>query len=367
MEQQNPFLEQEIDLREYFRVLYERRWLIISITVILCTLALMRSFMMKPVYQATTHLLIQREAPRVVNIEEVAPADYTGREYYQTQYKILKSRTLAGRVNKDLGGYKPWSEWSGRKKKKPDNLLNDNDRIRALLSTIEIRPTPNTQLVEISAEDVNPKLAAKIANLWAENYISYTLDIKFDASQYASGWLQIKIQEAKEKVKKAEVELQNYRKKNKIVIDPTDKETSMFHRLLQKKAELEISLSENLEYYKEKHPEIIGIKSEITSVEKKIESEKEKELEAKDKEIQYTVLKRDVDTDQEIYESLLKRIGETEITGELKTTNIRIIDKATVPESPVRPQKRKTLLIAFFIGLIGGGGLAFLFEGLDQS
>ncbi|MFC1644111.1 polysaccharide biosynthesis tyrosine autokinase, partial [Candidatus Omnitrophota bacterium] len=179
--------------------------------------------------------------------------------------------------------------------------------------------------------------------------------------------LQTKIQEAKEKVGKAELELQNYRKKSRIVTDSTDKGISMFQQLLQKKAELEISLSENLEYYKEKHPEIIGIKSELDSVEKKIETEKEKELKVKDKQIRYTVLKRDVDTNQEIYESLLKRIGETEVTGELKTTNIRVIDKATVPTGTVRPKIKKNLLIAFLVGLMGGGGLAFLFEGLDQS
>lgn len=369
MDQSNPFLEQEIDLREYFRVLYERRWMIVSITVILCSLSLIRSFMMRPVYEATAHILIQKESPRVVNMEEVSPDAYGDREYYQTQYKILKSRTLAGMVNGALGGYLPWDEWSGRKKLKNVELMTAEDRARALLDRIDIKPVPNTQLVEISAEDVDPKLAAKIANLWAENYISYILDTKFDASQYASGWLEKKIQEAKDKLERSETSLQEYRKEKKIIDggDKNDPEASVYQQLLRRKAELEIELSGKLEYYKEKHPEIVGIRSELASVKEKLGTEKENELEDRDKEIEYRVLEREVNTDREIYVSLLKRIGETEVTGELKTTNVRVVDGAIVPKSPVKPNKKLNFLIAFFLGVMGGGGLAFLFEGLDQS
>jgi len=188
MDQQNPFQEQEIDLRAYARVLYERRWLIISFTVILCTLSLIRSFMMKPVYEASTRILIHTEAPKVVNMQEVSPDAYTGREYYQTQYKILKSRVIAEKVNKELGGYVPFSEWTGRK---PQKDITDIDRVNSLLVRVKVNPIPNTQLVSIGVEDIDSKLSAKITNFWAENYISYILDTKFDTSRYASARLKI--------------------------------------------------------------------------------------------------------------------------------------------------------------------------------
>ena len=207
----NPFLEQEIDLREYVRVLWERRWLIVSFTLILCTLSLIRSFMMKPVYEANTRVLIQREAPNIVNMQEVSPMEYRDVEYYQTQYKILKSRSLAERVNAGLGGYVPWDEWKGREQKEPDIKPTEDDLARALLGRVEIKPLPNTQLVEIAVEDIDPKLAAKIANLWAQDYISSTLDTKFDATQYASGWLKQKIEEAKSNLETSERKLQDYR------------------------------------------------------------------------------------------------------------------------------------------------------------
>jgi polysaccharide biosynthesis transport protein len=361
---QNPFTESEIDLREYLRVLYEKRWLIVSITVILCTLSLIRSFMMEPVYEASTKVLIQKAAPKVVNMQEVQSNAYVGREYYQTQYKILKSRVIAERVNKELGGYIPWSEWDGRKK--PKNDLTDQQRASALLERVSISPLSNTQLVDIKVEDVDPGLAAKITNMWAKNYIEYILDVKFNASRNASEWLQDKIKDAKDKLEESEYKLQKYRKKHNLLMD-TGNDAGMMDRLLERKADLEIELSEKKEYYRDKHPEIIGIRSEIASVDNKIRSEREKELETGEKSIDYNMLKRAVATNKDIYGSLLKRIGETEVTGGLKTTNISIVDKAVVPEFPSRPRKKMNLLIALLFGIFAGGGIAFLMDSMDQS
>ncbi len=368
MNEQNPFLEQEIDIREYFRVLVERKWLIISITVILCTLSLIRSYMMTPVYESSTNIIINKEAPRVTGIKKVTSSRrYRDMEYYRTQHKILKSRSLAEMVNKALGGYVPWSEWRVRKKEN-EKPLSEESRVKALLEQIKIKPVPNTRLVTITAEDSNPERAAEIADLWAKNYISYVLDVQFNASQYASGWLQSKIASAKEKLEIAEATLQNYRNENQIVVaGAKNSRKSILDQLLEKRSDLEIELSEQLEYYKEKHPEIIGIRSEMDSVERKIIVERGKELYAKDKEIQYNIFKREVDTNKEIYRTLLKRIGETEVMAGLKTTNIRIVDAATIPKGPIKPNKKKDLLIALLLGFMAGGGLAFLIEGLDQS
>jgi polysaccharide biosynthesis transport protein len=367
MQQNNPFIEQQIDIREYVRVLYERKWVIISFTFILCTLAFIRSFMMDPVYTATTRVLIEREAPRIVKIEEVAASDFSAKEYYQTQYNILKSQAIAKRVVKALRGYQPWNEWTGRGQKGEESLT-DQKRMDSLLSRIIIRPIPNTQLVEINVDDVEPELSARIANLWAETYISYVLDTKFEATQYASGWLQEKIKEAKDNLEGSELRLQEYRRQNNIVeTEGISSNSPVLEGLLKRKSELEIEISEKSEHFRTRHPEIIGLSSELDSVKKRIDSETDKVILSKDKEIRYNMLKREVESNKEIYESLLKRIRETEITGELKTTNIRVIDRASVPAEPSRPRKKISLLIAFLVGMLGGSVMAFVLESLDQS
>jgi len=369
---QNPFLEQEINLHEYVDVLLRRRWLIISFTLILCTFALIRSFLMKPVYEASTRILIEKEAPKVLKIDEVTPEDFSAREYYQTQYKILKSRAVASRVNGALDGYKPFSEWKGRLKQEKIEKLSEDQRVNALLERIEVRPIPNTQLVEVSAFDIDPSKAARIADLWAQNYINYILDAKFDATQYASVWLKQKIQEAQKNLERSVKELQEYKRDNNILgEEDLDRQEGsadyVMQELINRKVDLEIAIAEKSEYLKEKHPELIGLKSELTSVNQKIDNEKGKRIYSGDKGVQYNVLRRDVETNRELYDTLLQRMRETQVTVELKTTNIRVVDKAVVPRQPARPKKKLNLLIAFVLGIFGGGGLSFLIESLDQS
>jgi len=369
---QNPFLEQEINLHEYLDILLQRRWLIISFTIILCTLVLIYSFMTKPVYEGTTRILIEKESPRVVKIDEVTPEDFSAREYYQTQYKILKSRAVAEKVDKALGGYKPFSEWRGRLKGKTLEGLSGDNRVNALLGRVEVKPVPNTQLVEVNIEDIDPRIAASLTNLWAEKYIAYTLDAKFEAAQHASAWLKEKIKDAQINLEQAVRKLKEYKEANGLVggdeaASVQTGGTDVMQDLIKRKADLEIEISEKLQHFKEKHPEIIGLKTELDSVSRKIDDENNKRVFGGDKGVQYNVLRSDVETNRQIYDSLLQRMRETQITGELKTTNIRVVDKAVVPEIPSKPKKKLNFLVALLVGIFGGSGLAFFMESLDQS
>jgi hypothetical protein len=85
------------------------------------------------------------------------------------------------------------------------------------------------------------------------------------------------------------------------------------------------------------------------------------------KAIQYGVLKREVESNRQIYDMVLKRGKETSLTSGLKSTNIFIVDKAAVPRVPIRPQTGRNALLAAVIGLMLGLGLAFFFEYLDNT
>jgi len=86
--------------------------------------------------------------------------------------------------------------------------------------------------------------------------------------------------------------------------------------------------------------------------------------------IVYNSLKIEIQNKQNLLETLLRRQSETGVSARLKglrTANVRIVDRAEVPVSPSSPKKKQTLFLALFIGLLGGIGLAFLFEHLDNS
>lgn len=82
--------------------------------------------------------------------------------------------------------------------------------------------------------------------------------------------------------------------------------------------------------------------------------------------IQYGVLQRDATSNQTMFAGLLERSRETGISGELKTSNIRIVDQAETPRKPASPNNVTNLSLALFGGMFLGIGLAFFFEYLDS-
>jgi capsular exopolysaccharide synthesis family protein len=85
------------------------------------------------------------------------------------------------------------------------------------------------------------------------------------------------------------------------------------------------------------------------------------------KAIDYGVLERDVQTSRQVYEALLQRAKETGVSSELKTSNIRVVDRAERPRAPVSPRTSLNLTLGFGFGLLLAVGLAFFFEYVDSS
>lgn len=98
-----------------------------------------------------------------------------------------------------------------------------------------------------------------------------------------------------------------------------------------------------------------------------LEQQKRDALELNRKEIAYGALARDAASNRQIFDSLMQRTKETGIAGELRSSNIRVVDAAELPRRPVTPNVRNNLLVALFGGLTLGIGLAFFFEYLDSN
>jgi polysaccharide biosynthesis transport protein len=82
--------------------------------------------------------------------------------------------------------------------------------------------------------------------------------------------------------------------------------------------------------------------------------------------IEYGVLERDAASNRQIFDSLMQRTKETGIVGELKTSNIRIVDAAETPRRPTKPNTQLNMLLALFGGGFFAIGLAFFFEYIDN-
>lgn len=158
----------------------------------------------------------------------------------------------------------------------------------------------------------------------------------------------------------------------------------------------EVELERLGKVYKEKHPRIIQATTEIKNIQAKLRQELRKEVEnlrseravllsreqvlqntMKDfeeealatnrKELRYNILDRNVEMNKNLYDTLLARVKETDITGDIDVSNIRITEKATMPQFPVRPNKKRNLALGLIFGIMLGVGMSFLREYMDRT
>ncbi len=155
-------------------------------------------------------------------------------------------------------------------------------------------------------------------------------------------------------------------------------------------------ISELSKKYGPKHPKMITAKNELDSLKSKKYSELEKVVETikneyllaegneKDlkglvdqtkfeaetlggKSIQLGMLQRKVDTNRFLYDALVKKMKERDITERNQAVNVWIIEKAELPKEAAKPNKKRNILLGIILGLFGGIGLAFFFEYLDNT
>jgi capsular exopolysaccharide synthesis family protein len=119
---------------------------------------------------------------------------------------------------------------------------------------------------------------------------------------------------------------------------------------------------------------IAGIKSAYTAAKQKedelrvkVEQQKGIALGLKDAVVHYAILSREVDTNRQLYDHVLSRIKEMEVTAALRASNVSVIDQAVPPVKPMRPRKALSLLLSAVLGLTGGVGLAFVVEHCNNT
>lgn len=239
-------------LRDYLLVLRKRRWLIASIFIVVVLLAGLFTVTMQPVYEGETILSIEPDEANVVSIEEVFTVDASNTEYYQTQYNIISSRSIARRVIKELNldeseefFPKPGSslvaqtarwlkETIGELKgaimamfKPPssggEGLSPEEARMQqavAIFATrLSVEPVRNSRLVQITFEAHDPALAKKITDTIAQEYINHSMEMRLSTIQDAIAWLNKRIAKERVKVENAESRFQAFKDEHSIISD----------------------------------------------------------------------------------------------------------------------------------------------------
>ena len=470
----------EKHLTDYLRVLYKRRWVALPVFLIAFVAIAVNSLRETPIYQARAQLLIEKDGPNVARLDQMFQSQegwYTD-EFYQTQHRILQSRSLAKRT---LQAMKLWGATSRPSAveeesfsltdavqrgisalvglvKKPadaetpapetarhvDETVTESDRIDGFLGGLSIVPVRNTRMVEIRYSSADPAFAAAAANAVAKTYIDQTLELKFTASKEAADWLADRLTEQRQAVEVSEAALQAFRERHgaisvadnsssNIVLQrlvevgtahtkakteriqkealynqlkaieatggldtfPAVLSNEFIQKIKAELADLQRQEAQLAERYGPRNPEMIKLRTAIETTDAKLRGEVAKVVESVRNEyltaqaqerslestlethktdalslnrtgIEYGVLQREAESNRQIYESLMQRTKETGLSSELRTTNVRIVDPAERPRSPISPNIRRDLMIGLLGSLVLAVGLAFFFEYLDN-
>ena len=103
------------------------------------------------------------------------------------------------------------------------------------------------------------------------------------------------------------------------------------------------------------------------SLSEQLQRVKTEALQLNQKFIQFGALRREVETNQQLYDSLMIKIKEQSLTQETQPVNLWVVEDATTPRSPISPRKARNLMLGIVLGLMLGIGLAFFLDYLDHS
>jgi len=474
--------EDSIHLREVWRIIRKRKWLIVCIAVIVTTLVTIEAYRAKSTYKASAFIEIGKDSPAVRSAASGVVIQADDDLYYpqlsiNTNLFRLTSEPLLEEVvaNLKLDENPKFSEPPQRtfweavqavfnratfKKPAPEpptaigSMISGPDDKQALSREEHERLGPYVMMVAggLKAEQVketrtlkvtfthtDPVICAAVANGVAQDFIDQNFENKTERFTSASKWLDVTTRELKAKVERAEQDLTDYTKNHNIFATEgketltTDKLTRLHDqatrtetdRILKQSVydvvkagrmselpavfldpkinKLQTDLDElrgELEKLELKYgPEymaIIETKLKIRNTEAQLNASRkaledklksEYELAARDEHsltasldkakgeavkqnqdaIQYNILKQEVDTAKSMYTDFLQKTSQAKVEVAQQHNNMRVIQPARVPGGPVGPARLRTIMIGLFLSLLGGIGLAYFLEYLDNT
>lgn len=330
-EQQEPAA---FDLAVYWRLALKHRILILGCFLGALAIGAALTLLMTPIYTATATLQIDRESTRVIAAEDVTPREnmVMGEEFFQTQYGLLRSRSLAERVVESLGlasSDQALASLGVEPPARTGTAAAQAERRRALaLEAVQdglgVTPVRGSRLVAVSFDNPDPVMAARVANAFAENFIQSNLDRKFESSAYAREFLEEQIAQTKGRLEEAERQLVAYAANQQIINVGSDDGQSeggasqslasnnlvalnsalaearaarvaaeerwrsarssplltlpevlqnpSIQRLTEQRAQLDSEYQQKLSVYQEDYPEMVRLRAQITEVDGQIQA-----------------------------------------------------------------------------------------------
>ncbi|MEM6822933.1 MAG: polysaccharide biosynthesis tyrosine autokinase [Verrucomicrobiota bacterium] len=367
----------DIDIRLLFNLVLERIWLLIVSLVLFVALGIAYIVVSPKLYKATALIEVPVEAANVVAIEDVANQDFRSLEVLRTIEQSLLRRSLFKQVMERKEIFEDDRLLVGLGLAPEDVTTSLLSKMLASWTDVSLRR--GTRLIEVSVEHRDPEMAAVLSNAIVSAYVNEKIGSRSGSSQTAFSFLYDEAQRVRAKLQQSEDALQDFQR----AVDIREKIETQ---------EDEVNLLE--QRYRDKHPKLIQARSLLSNFQADFQREllkvssqlKEKEFwkqkaesfeelsgedrmaaELKLMEAQFNVLTREVEADRVLYDSIVTRMKETDVTRGIKSNPIEVVDEAQVPALPSKPQKFLILALSAFLGGSCGLGIIFFLHLLDNT
>jgi capsular exopolysaccharide synthesis family protein len=450
----DPFSQDERTgwIVEALRVLRERRRIILGV-IFLAAVPLLAYSLFVPAersFEAKAQVLVEPDVPHPL---EGGLAQPSGPEdsYYETQYRILRSRSLARRTLVSLA-HPAAAAAAEASDAKTDTVAAaaavdaaieavPASAVDAFLRGLTIAHIPDSRLVEIRFRSADPAYAARAVNAHTQAYVRQSVELTMLASRHATRWLGHEIDEGKARVETGEAALEQYRKQEGMLEERqamvSQRMSELNGAVLRARAQrvaketayqqidaarqagrplrdlaamvptaivqqLSIDLAalqrkdvELAASYGERFPERVKTREAIQFTEGRLDAEVTRaidvlradvaaahaeeskmagSLQAQTAEssalgrkaVDYQALKRDVGNDRALFERLQQRARELRLSGDYELSNVRVIDPAEVPRTPLPDTKWRDVGMAAAASMVLAFLLAFGIHFMDE-
>jgi tyrosine-protein kinase Etk/Wzc len=289
--------EEEIDLKEYLRIIQKRKWIIFSVVPLITIIGIIISFAITPVYQGETSLLVDTKKSGMPSFFEFA--DFSQGDEIQTQCEIVKSRSVVERAVNSLGLHEREAEYNGfvknlftflrihdtsfgkwaisfmkglvgNKEKKKNYTPQEKFRkkVEEVMKNLSVKSLKKTDLIVINFNANSPALAAEVANRIALEYIELSLSARRGEAKSVKDFVNNQLNIRENELRDFEKKLRTFKEENGIVNLSEEVRIN-----LERQAEFKKSLEEVLIERRALKIRIANIEEDLKKQEKHIVSQ----------------------------------------------------------------------------------------------
>jgi capsular exopolysaccharide synthesis family protein len=380
------------------------------------------------VYESQAVVEVEAQLPNVVNFQKINPAEYREPEDLKTVEQAFTSDTLLLRVIKANGLDK---DPALAPRKADGSGYLDSELVQRFRAKVSVTLRHQTRLIDINVRDTDPKRAQQLASSMVKEFVDQSFDEKLNASKTANDFLLQEAERLKAKLRNSEEAVERYREEHPNAVSLEDRQNIIVEKLKELNLQVTRAKAERLRLEadvaaikegKARTPEellllpsvaslptVIDLRKQLADKQSKFKAAsqlyglqqslnrtllnagdmviksyqaaktteakllatlKEQEQMALDLNrmaVPYNDLVREVEADRTLYESILTRMKETDVTKALEENNIRLVQSPLVSAKPVKPNNLKILLVALLGSSLVGCGLVLGLDRVDNS